>query len=122
MLPTPNVYRTASGSPGSRYRQQQVNYDIKVKLDESQRRIIASETIQYKNNSPDTLRYLWLQLDQNRFADESMFHLTNARSKDRITFKHLREAQTYDDTEYGYNIGRAKLRMSPTWHRRMGLI
>ncbi|MGK0338790.1 MAG: hypothetical protein ACJAYE_001891 [Candidatus Azotimanducaceae bacterium] len=89
MLPTPNVYRTASGSPGSRYRQQQVNYDIKVKLDESQRRIIASETIQYKNNSPDTLRYLWLQLDQNRFADESMFHLTNARSKDRITFKHL---------------------------------
>ena len=108
VLPTPNVYRTASGAPGSDYWQQQVDYNIKVTLDESLRRITGSQTIQYKNNSPDTLRYLWLQLDQNRFADESIFRLTNTRSKDRITFNDLREAHTYEDTEYGYLISRVE--------------
>jgi len=108
VLPTPNVYRTASGAPGSSYWQQQVDYNIKVKLDESQRRITGSETIRYKNNSPDTLRYLWLQLDQNRFADESIFRLTNTRSRDRITFKDLREVHAYEDTEYGYTISRVE--------------
>lgn len=108
ILPTPNVYRTASGAPGTQYWQQKVDYDIKVKLDESKRHITGSETIQYQNNSPDTLRYLWLQLDQNRFADESMFRLTNTRSKDRITFNDLREAHTYEDTEYGYTVSRVE--------------
>ncbi len=59
-LPTPNVYRTASGAPGDRYWQQKVDYKIKVDLDENARRISASQTIHYTNNSPDTLRYLWV--------------------------------------------------------------
>jgi hypothetical protein len=64
-LPTPNSYRTASGAPGKDYFQQRADYDIKVELDDIQRKITGSETITYFNNSPDELRYLWLQLDQN---------------------------------------------------------
>ena len=71
-LPTPNVYRTASGAPGDRYWQQKVDYKIKVDLDATARRINASETVRYTNNSPDTLRYLWVQLDQNRFSENSI--------------------------------------------------
>ncbi len=71
-LPTPNVYRTASGAPGDRYWQQKVDYKIKADLDETARRINASETVRYTNNSPDTLRYLWVQLDQNRFSENSI--------------------------------------------------
>src|SRR4051794_3864717 len=65
ILATPNEYRTASGAPGAKYWQQQVNYDIRCELDEIKNVLTGSETITYYNNSPDLLSYLWLQLDQN---------------------------------------------------------
>jgi len=71
LLPTPNVYRTASGAPGRNYWQQRADYDIKVELDDINQRLSASETITYFNNSPDPLPYLWLQLDQNIWAKDS---------------------------------------------------
>ena len=71
ILPTPNEYRNASGAPGHAYWQQKVDYDIRVSLDEKKNRLTGSEVITYTNNSPDTLKYLWLQLDQNRFDPNS---------------------------------------------------
>lgn len=71
LLPTPNSYRTASGAPGHEYWQQQVDYVIDVRLDDEGQALEGSETITYHNNSPDTLRYLWLQLDGNLFAPDS---------------------------------------------------
>jgi hypothetical protein len=76
ILPTPNEYRAASGAPGHRYWQQKVDYDIKVEIDDVNQRCIGSEVVTYKNNSPDTLTYLWLQLDQNIFDPESDANLT----------------------------------------------
>ncbi len=70
-LPTPNVYRTASGAPGHEYYQQQANYKIDVVLDDKKQTISGKETITYINNSPDELGYLWLQLDQNVRAKDS---------------------------------------------------
>ncbi|MBK8724888.1 MAG: M1 family metallopeptidase [Holophagaceae bacterium] len=64
-LPTPNLYRAASGAPGHRYWQQQVDYKIRVSLDDEKQKVSGTEDITYHNNSPDELRYLWLQLDQN---------------------------------------------------------
>ena len=78
MLPTPNEYRTASGAPGHRYWQQKVDYDIKVELDDATQSITGGETITYHNQSPDSLNYLWLQLDQNRFKQDSHAKLTEA--------------------------------------------
>lgn len=66
ILPTPNVYRTASGAPGQAYWQQRADYDIEAYLDEDKRNLKGSETITYYNNSPDDLDYLWLQLDENQ--------------------------------------------------------
>jgi hypothetical protein len=71
LLPTPNVYRTAAGTPGPSYWQQQADYKIQVELDDEKQRITGSETIIYTNRSPQTLPYLWLQLDQNLFEKES---------------------------------------------------
>lgn len=70
-LPTPTEYRTASGAPGHRYWQQRADYAIEVELDDINQRIIGKETVTYYNNSPDTLSYLWLQLDQNIWAKDS---------------------------------------------------
>ena len=75
VLPSPNVYRNAAGEPGHQYWQQEADYSIKATLNEEDRTLDASETIQYTNNSPDTLRYLWLQLDQNIFKRDSMKEL-----------------------------------------------
>ena len=68
---TPTGVRAASGAPGPEYWQQQVDYTIDVTLDPSQHRMTGSAQITYTNNSPHTLRYLWLQMDQNAFARES---------------------------------------------------
>jgi hypothetical protein len=73
-IPTPNTYRTASGAPGHEYWQQQVDYNMQLRLDDNTQRIDGSETITYTNNSPDELRYLWVQLDQNVRAKDSDSH------------------------------------------------
>lgn len=70
-LPAPNRIRTGAGVPGPDYWQQRVDYAIRIALDPSTHRVSGAETIHYANNSPDTLRYLWLQLDQNLFGRES---------------------------------------------------
>jgi len=62
---SPNQYRTASGAPGSQYYQQQVDYIMDLELDDKNTKLYGEETITYKNNSPDQLDYLWVQLDQN---------------------------------------------------------
>lgn len=117
VLPSPNVYRNAAGEPGHEYWQQEADYSIKVNLDESERRLTASQTVTYKNNSPDTLRYLWLQLDQNRFREDSIAEMTrtftakepgsvNARAAvtPQVTLRSLRRMQSQADTQHGYDI------------------
>ena len=71
LLPSPNETRTASGAPGHDYWQQEVDYKIHVTLDDEKQRLLGSEEIRYKNNSPDTLRYLWVQLDANKLTPDS---------------------------------------------------
>ncbi|MEN8227943.1 MAG: M1 family metallopeptidase [Bacteroidota bacterium] len=73
---TPNAYRTASGAPGQLYWQQEANYKIAIELDDENQRISGSEQIEYINNSPDPLHYLWVQLDQNIRQKESLTMLT----------------------------------------------
>ena len=53
-LPTPNTYRTASGAPGHEYWQQQVDYNMQLKLDDANQRLDGTETITYTNNSPSS--------------------------------------------------------------------
>ncbi len=65
LLATPNMFRTASGAPGPAYYQQQADYKMNVELDDKNQKLYGEETITYKNNSPDVLEFLWVQLDQN---------------------------------------------------------
>ncbi len=70
-LPAPSGIRRADGAPGRDYWQQRADYTIRVTLDTASRRITGTETIRYSNNSPDTLRFVWMQLDQNLFRPGS---------------------------------------------------
>jgi hypothetical protein len=76
-LPTPNEYRTGSGSPGPKYWQQKADYVISIELNEPANSISGKETITYTNNSPEALKYLWLQLDQNVLAAENSLTTTD---------------------------------------------
>ena len=68
---SPNSYRTASGEPGPDYWQQQGDYKIKCNLDVEKQRLDGIETVTYTNHSPNTLRYIWLQLDENEHAADA---------------------------------------------------
>ncbi|MDB4907078.1 MAG: peptidase [Gemmatimonadetes bacterium] len=72
LLPTPSMVRTGSGAPGSRYWQNRADYDLKATLDTAGKRVLGEMKLRYTNNSPDTLRYLWLQVEQNAFRDNSL--------------------------------------------------
>jgi len=70
--PPPNEIRRADGAPGPGYWQQRADYRIKATLDTAAKRLTATEQIRYTNNSPDTLRFVWMQLDQNLFRPGSV--------------------------------------------------
>lgn len=122
ILPTPNDYRNAAGEPGKEYWQQQVDYTIEASLDESKRALSGRETITYHNRSPYNLKYLWLQLEQNRFASDSMAekttsfgglglrgpktHLAYGDEPAQISLDLLRRQQFLKDTRLGYDISR----------------
>ena len=81
-LPTPTTIRSGSGAPGPDYWQQRVDYVIRATLDTASRSLRGDARITYTNNSPDTLRYVWLQLDQNVFTSESRgFRLFDQRGR-----------------------------------------
>jgi hypothetical protein len=83
LLATPNMFRTASGAPGPAYYQQQADYKIDIELDDKKAKLSGSETITYYNNSPDSLEYLWIQLDQNQAAKDSESPLAESEKIDQ---------------------------------------
>lgn len=102
---SPNIYRTASGAPGHAYWQQEADYKIEVALDDENQSITAQSTITYTNNSPDTLRYLWVQLDQNRFKKDSIGPQSKATGDlDRVSFSRMESMLTQEEFPAGYEL------------------
>lgn len=105
-LPTPNSYRTGAGAPGPAYWQQRADYEIAVVLNDEDQSITGNEIITYYNNSPSTLNFLWIQLDQNIRAKDSDKYKINERfyagySVDAKRLPHL----TFDaDFDGGFHI------------------
>src|SRR5262249_26228092 len=48
------------------------DYDISARLDTASQSLYGNLTLHYTNHSPDTLHYLWFQLDQNAFTPGSL--------------------------------------------------
>jgi hypothetical protein len=117
LLPTPTSTRTASGAPGHAYWQQRADYKLRTTLDEANRAIKGAGTITYHNNSPDTLNYLWVQLDQNMFRPDSDRRITatvpsreswaKAGSEDGVKFETWR-GMLDNDFLGGFKVGNVK--------------
>jgi hypothetical protein len=64
-------YRAASGEPGPKYWQNRADYQLAAKLNDEANEITATETLTYTNNSPQKMGFVWMQLDQNLFKQDS---------------------------------------------------
>jgi hypothetical protein len=106
ILPTPNVFRSASGAPGHGYWQNKADYSIKAYLDEDKRILKGSETITYYNNSPDNLDYLWLQLDENQQSNvkNADFGFSSSLPKESNTVQLRTTDLPAKDNGYGVNL------------------
>lgn len=105
LLPTPNEYRTGSGSPGPKYWQQRADYVIDAEIDEAKNTLIGKETITYFNNSPVALNYVWLQLDQNVNKKENEdFGNYFGPVRDSMATLHMQYVTRPVEFEAGYTI------------------
>src|SRR3989475_8256406 len=110
--PPPPLLREGSGRAGPRYGQKRPDHTTRASLDTATHVITGRETIRYSNNSPDTLTYLWLQLDQNIYRANSRgaaLNPTDARFAGQgfeggYTIEYVRALQ-----RFGQAIGRAPL-------------
>jgi len=78
-----NDYRSASGEPGPKYWQNKADYKINATLDTSTHKVTGDVEITYTNNSPDNLKFLWLQLDQNIYRADSRASATTTQTGGR---------------------------------------
>src|SRR5690606_921999 len=76
-------YRSASGEPGPKYWQNRADYKIECTIDTVQHEIRGKQELTYTNNSPDQLKFLWLQLDQNIYKEDSRGTATTTASGGR---------------------------------------
>ncbi len=106
ILPTPNIYRTASGAPGHGYWQNRADYTITAFLDEDKRNLKGSETITYYNNSPDELDYIWLQLDENEHSSiKNAGYETSSVLRPSVSDQQLKMTELpVKDNGYGVNL------------------
>ncbi len=94
--PGANAYRSAKGVPGPAYWQNRADYLIHAALNDKDSSVTGDVTISYTNNSPDSLDYVWLQLDQNLFKPGSRGATATPSDGDRF------DVRGYD--KGGYNI------------------
>ena len=99
LLPTPNEYRAADGSPGPKYWQQRADYEINCQLDTEKLKLSGEEKITYYNHSPHTLRYIWLQLDENQHSPDN-------------------DNQYFDATEIKPVMSETDLRVLDSWQEK----
>src|SRR5689334_23431069 len=78
-----NDFRSASGEPGPKYWQNRADYVINCTLDTIKHSISGNVDITYTNNSPDNLKFLWLQLDQNIYKKDSRGSATTTEAGGR---------------------------------------
>ena len=97
-----NEFRSASGQPGAKYWQNHANYVLNITLDDAQNLFTGSAEVQYTNNSPDELKFIWFQLDQNLFKKES-------RGSAMIPLNNSRYGSSNSDFEGGYTIKSVKV-------------
>ena len=98
-----NDYRSASGEPGPKYWQNRADYKINCVLDTSMHKVSGEVEIAYTNNSPDILKFLWLQVDQNIYKADSRASATTTQTGGRWANAKFTEGDKIKSISVEYN-------------------
>src|SRR5580692_13099250 len=92
-----NEYRTGGGAPGPKYWQNHADYKLNVTLDTAKHNVSGTTLITYTNNSPDPLAFLWLQVEQNIYREDSRGEATSPVEGGRFTNKTFTDGDEIKD-------------------------
>ncbi len=95
-------YRNADGTPGANYWQNTADYKVAVTLDTNTNLINGNVIIDYTNESPNDLSFVWLQLDQN------ITKATSRAASDTFSIEQKEETK-------GYRLKSVKLQVNGKW-------
>ena len=98
-----NDFRSASGEPGPKYWQNRADYVINCTLDTLKHNVNGNVEITYTNNSPDNLKFLWLQLDQNIYKKDSRASATTTELGGRWANPKFTEGDVIKSVSINYN-------------------
>lgn len=98
-----NEFRSASGEPGPKYWQNRADYKINCTLDTTNHSVKGDVEINYTNNSPDNLKFLWLQLDQNIYKKDSRGSATTTEAGGRWANAKFTEGDVIKSINVEYN-------------------
>ena len=98
-----NQFRSASGEPGPDYWQNLADYRINCTLDTVGHQVTGDVEISYTNNSPDNLKFLWLQLDQNIYKKDSRGSATTTQTGGRWANASFTEGEVIRSVEIEAN-------------------
>lgn len=82
-LAAPLLARAQAQAP---YFQQEVKYDIDVRLDDRQHQLRGHEALTYRNNSPEALTFIWFHLWPNAYRDNNTAFARQQRRQDKKDF------------------------------------
>jgi hypothetical protein len=98
-----NDFRSASGEPGPKYWQNRADYKINCTLDTAKHSVSGDAELTYTNNSPDNLKFLWLQLDQNIYRKDSRASATTTETGGRWANEGFTEGDVIKSVDVEYN-------------------
>jgi len=98
-----NDFRSASGEPGPKYWQNRSDYKISCTLNPDNNSVTSEVELTYTNNSPDNLKFLWMQLDQNIYKKDSRGSATSTEQGGRYANKDFTEGDIIKSISIEYN-------------------
>jgi hypothetical protein len=105
--------RTRTGEPGPKYWQQFARYRIDAELVPGTSQVNGRETVRYFNRSPDTLRTVWIYLNQNLFAPKSprVDEMPVTAGTEILRVAAAGQALARHDTGTGYSVNATLMRV-----------
>ncbi|QDA60966.1 M1 family metallopeptidase [Hymenobacter jejuensis] len=95
--------------------QQQVNYSIDVSLDDQQHVLTGKEELQYTNNSPSKLTFIWFHLWPNAYRDNTTAFAKQQLRNGKLDFQFAKPDQRgfIDQLDFQVDGQTAKLEFDP---------
>lgn len=99
----------------AQYWQQEVNYNIQVTLDDSRNTLTGKLDLTYKNNSPDSLDFIWFHLWPNAYSSENSAYAKQIfRDKDgKKRWKEMKDKGAIENLNFTVNGEKAKTEPHP---------